>query len=116
MPEISVIIPTHNRAPLLKEHLNALAAQTYPRQATEWIVRRRQERRRDTRRWGDAKPIAARVKAHAETGRRVASGAIFGLIAAVTFGGSLISLDQAKKNLAAEIPPGTSFDQVKKLD
>jgi len=30
-----------------------------------------------------------------ETGRRVASGAIFGLIAAVTFGGSLISLDQA---------------------
>ncbi|MEO6798293.1 MAG: glycosyltransferase family A protein [Candidatus Dormibacter sp.] len=38
MPEISVIIPTHNRAPLLKEHLNALTAQTYPRQATEWIV------------------------------------------------------------------------------
>jgi len=30
-----------------------------------------------------------------ETGRRVASGAIFGLIAAVTFGASLISLDQA---------------------
>ena len=30
-----------------------------------------------------------------ETGRRVASGAGFGLIAAVTFGGSLISLDQA---------------------
>lgn len=38
MPDITVIVPTHNRAQLLSEHLSALAAQTFPRSATEWIV------------------------------------------------------------------------------
>jgi len=38
MPDISVIVPTHNRAPLLAKHLGALEVQTFPRQATEWIV------------------------------------------------------------------------------
>lgn len=38
MPEVTVIVPTHNRAQLLREHLSALAAQTFPRSATEWIV------------------------------------------------------------------------------
>jgi len=31
-------VPTHNRAPLLRQHLSALASQTFPRAATEWIV------------------------------------------------------------------------------
>jgi glycosyltransferase involved in cell wall biosynthesis len=38
MPNVSVIVPTHNRAAMLKAHLRALGAQTYPRQSTEWIV------------------------------------------------------------------------------
>src|SRR5436853_3159677 len=38
MPEVSVVVPTHNRAAMLAEHLKALAAQTYPRELTEWIV------------------------------------------------------------------------------
>src|SRR5438105_15886833 len=38
MPEVSIIVPTHNRAALLEAHLRALAAQTYPRQSSEWIV------------------------------------------------------------------------------
>jgi len=38
MPDVSVIVPTHNRASMLREHLRALAAQTYPRGLTEWIV------------------------------------------------------------------------------
>lgn len=38
MPEITVIVPTHNRASLLRRHLTALAAQSFPRPATEWIV------------------------------------------------------------------------------
>ncbi len=35
---MSVIVPTHNRASLLKRHLAALASQTYPRESTEWII------------------------------------------------------------------------------
>ncbi len=38
MPEISVIIPTHNRAALLADHLRALHAQTAPRASVEWII------------------------------------------------------------------------------
>jgi GT2 family glycosyltransferase len=38
MPDVSVVVPTHNRAALLREHLRALAAQSYPRRSTEWIV------------------------------------------------------------------------------
>src|SRR5438094_4075862 len=38
MPDVSVVIPTHDRASMLKRHLNALSAQTYPRASTEWIV------------------------------------------------------------------------------
>ena len=38
MPDVSVIVPTHNRAAMLREHLRALAGQTYPRRSTEWIV------------------------------------------------------------------------------
>jgi len=38
MPNVSVIVPTHNRAAMLKTHLEALGAQTYPRQSAEWIV------------------------------------------------------------------------------
>jgi GT2 family glycosyltransferase len=38
MPDVSVVVPTHNRASMLKQHLHALAAQTYPRHSTEWIV------------------------------------------------------------------------------
>jgi glycosyltransferase involved in cell wall biosynthesis len=38
MPDVSIIVPTHNRAAMLREHLRALSAQTYPRRATEWIV------------------------------------------------------------------------------
>ena len=35
---MSVVVPTHNRAGILKQHLEALAGQTYPRESTEWIV------------------------------------------------------------------------------
>src|SRR4030081_1531974 len=35
---VSVVVPTHNRAAMLKAHLSALATQTFPRQATEWII------------------------------------------------------------------------------
>src|ERR1700682_2697939 len=38
MPDVSVVVPTHNRAAMLKAHLCALAAQTYPRKTTEWII------------------------------------------------------------------------------
>ena len=38
MPDITVIVPTHNRASLLAKHLGALEVQTFPRLATEWIV------------------------------------------------------------------------------
>lgn len=38
MPEISVVIPTHDRASLLQRHLDALSRQTYPRGNVEWIV------------------------------------------------------------------------------
>src|SRR2546428_1949334 len=38
MPNVSVVVPTHNRASMLREHLQALSAQTYPRRLTEWIV------------------------------------------------------------------------------
>jgi GT2 family glycosyltransferase len=38
IPQITVIVPTHNRASMLATHLRALAAQTYPRASTEWIV------------------------------------------------------------------------------
>jgi glycosyltransferase involved in cell wall biosynthesis len=38
MPDVSMIVPTHNRAAMLRQHLRALAVQTYPRQATERIV------------------------------------------------------------------------------
>jgi GT2 family glycosyltransferase len=38
MTEVSVVVPTHNRAALLERHLQALAGQTYPRSSTEWIV------------------------------------------------------------------------------
>src|ERR1700737_4354862 len=38
MPDVSVVVPTHNRASLLREHLRALGAQTYPRLSTEWVV------------------------------------------------------------------------------
>jgi glycosyltransferase involved in cell wall biosynthesis len=38
MPEVAVIVPTHNRAAMLREHLRALATQTFARHATEWIV------------------------------------------------------------------------------
>jgi len=38
MPNVSVVVPTHNRAAMLQAHLRALAAQTYPRQSSEWIV------------------------------------------------------------------------------
>jgi GT2 family glycosyltransferase len=38
MRDVSVVVPTHNRSSLLKRHLEALAAQTYPRDSTEWIV------------------------------------------------------------------------------
>jgi GT2 family glycosyltransferase len=31
-------VPTHNRASLLRQHLGALASQTYPRESTEWII------------------------------------------------------------------------------
>jgi glycosyltransferase involved in cell wall biosynthesis len=38
MPDVSVIVPTHNRAAMLRRHLRALNTQTYPRRSTEWIV------------------------------------------------------------------------------
>jgi len=38
IPQVTVVVPTHNRAPMLAAHLNALAAQTHPRASTEWIV------------------------------------------------------------------------------
>jgi glycosyltransferase involved in cell wall biosynthesis len=38
MPDVSIIVPTHDRASMLREHLRALADQTYPRRFTEWIV------------------------------------------------------------------------------
>jgi GT2 family glycosyltransferase len=38
MPNVSVVIPTHNRAAMLREHLRAMSMQTYPRKDTEWIV------------------------------------------------------------------------------
>lgn len=38
MPDISVVVPTHNRASMLQRHLDALGRQTYPRTSTEWIV------------------------------------------------------------------------------
>jgi len=38
MPDVSVVVPTHNRASLLKVHLRALAEQSFPRKSTEWII------------------------------------------------------------------------------
>jgi GT2 family glycosyltransferase len=38
MPDVSIVVPTHNRAAMLTAHLRALSAQTYPRHSTEWIV------------------------------------------------------------------------------
>jgi len=35
---VSVVVPTHNRASLLRRHLAALAGQGYPRQCTELII------------------------------------------------------------------------------
>jgi GT2 family glycosyltransferase len=35
---VSVVVPTHNRASLLRRHLAALAGQTYPRECTELII------------------------------------------------------------------------------
>jgi GT2 family glycosyltransferase len=37
-PVVAVIIPTHNRAVMLKSHLTAMAGQTYPRALTEWVI------------------------------------------------------------------------------
>lgn len=38
MSQMSIVVPTHNRAGLLQTHLRALAAQSYPRASTQWIV------------------------------------------------------------------------------
>ena len=33
-----MVVPTHNRASLLKRHLAALGNQSYPRECVEWII------------------------------------------------------------------------------
>jgi GT2 family glycosyltransferase len=38
MPDVTVIVPTHDRASLLKQHLGALGGQSFARRSTEWIV------------------------------------------------------------------------------